>query len=147
MPEAKEYSDFAKSMLEEIKLARKEITELLSAHKYKRALDRLMRFAQAGNQFLENEKPWSTRKTDMDKCAMAVNIGLRVVEALSIVMAPFLPFSSVKLRAMLNLPELKSGDWDSELKLKAGDAINKPEILFRKFEDEEIAVHSEKLGS
>jgi methionyl-tRNA synthetase len=147
IPEAKEYSDFAKSMLEEIDLARREITELLSAHKYKRALDRLMRFAQAGNQFLENEKPWSTRKTDMDKCAMAVNIGLRVVETLSIVMAPFLPSSSVKLRAMLNLPELNSGDWDSALKLKAGDAINKPEILFRKFEDDEIAVHSEKLGS
>ncbi|MBN1257359.1 MAG: methionine--tRNA ligase [Planctomycetes bacterium] len=146
VPEARELSTRAKAMLAEITTARVEIAALLDAHKYKAALERLMRFAQGGNQFLENEKPWTTRKTDLDRCAMAVHIGLRVVEALGVFMSPFLPFAADKLRLMLNLPALAAGDWHQESLLVAGHAIGNPEILFRKFEDDEIQPHAEQLG-
>jgi methionyl-tRNA synthetase len=147
MPEAGELSDNAKEMLEAIEVAREEISALLEKHSYKAALQRLMRFAQSGNQFLENEKPWSTRKTDMARCGMAVHVGLRIVEALSVFMAPFLPFSAAKLRTMLTLPALADGDWDRPWQLQEGHPIAQPEILFRKFDDEEIAPHIEKLAA
>lgn len=146
MPSAGELSEHAKGMLLAIEEARKEISTLLDRQNFKAALMRLMRLAQTGNQFLENEKPWNSRKSDMTRCGMAVHIGLRVVEALSVFMAPFLPFSSAKLRIMLSLPPLKNGDWDQPWKLKEGHQIGQPEILFRKFEEDEIAPHKEALA-
>lgn len=147
MPEAKNLSENAEEIIREIEIARDEIAALLDKHLYKNAMQRLMKFAQSGNQFLENEKPWMSRKTDMDKCAMAVHVGLKIVEALSVFMAPFLPFSSVKLRSMLNLAGLSAGDWNMKWLLEPGSPINSPEILFRKFEDDEISVHAGKLSN
>ncbi len=146
VPDPGTLSDEARAMLDRIDAARTEVGDLLEAHRYKAALERLMQFAQAGNQFLENEQPWKTRKSDPDRCAMTVYVGLRVVEALSILMAPFLPFSSGRLRHMLNLPPLKAGDWDAPARLETGHAVGEPSILFRKFEDEEIAPHAARLG-
>ncbi|MFH0911914.1 MAG: methionine--tRNA ligase [Planctomycetota bacterium] len=146
VPKTGALSEAAQGMLAEVESARAELGELLDGHRYKQALQRLMRLAQAGNQFLEAEKPWSARGPDPARCAMAVSAALRVVEALSVFMAPFLPFSAVKLRTMLNLSPLAPGAWDGPGELRPGHAIREPEILFRKFEDEEIRPHAAKLA-
>ncbi len=145
VPSAENLSEDAKNMIAEIEIAKAEIEKLLKKHQYKQALQRVMKLSQSGNQFLENEKPWSARKDNIKKCAMAVNTGLKVVEALSLVMAPFLPESSKTLREMLNLPALDFSAWNNNWQLKTGDKINKQTILFRKFDDDEIAVQAQKL--
>jgi methionyl-tRNA synthetase len=147
VPAAAAFSPAAEEMLAAIESARTEILRLLDAHRYKAAVERLMSFAQAGNQFLENEQPWRTRKTDRDRCGMTVQVGLRVVEALSVFMAPFLPFAAGRLRTMLRLPALADGDWHRPWRLAPGHEVGEPEILFRKFEDEEIAPHAGRLGA
>ncbi len=134
-------------MLRDTDAAREEVARLLDGHRYKQALERLMRLAQAGNQFLEAEEPWRTRKSDPDRCAAAVHAGLRVVEALSVLMAPFLPSAAERLRTMLNLPALAHGDWDRPARLAPGQALGAPDILFRKFEDDEIRPHIETLAA
>lgn len=147
VPDPGTLSESATTMLTCIEEARTDIAALLTAHKYKAALERLMRFAQSGNQFLEQEQPWMTRKTDMAACAQAVHIGLRVVEALSVLMAPFLPFSAAKLREMLCLPTLQDGAWGADWLLKTGHTIGTPEVLFKKFEDADIAAEAEVLAA
>ena len=147
VPEAPVLSANATGMLAEIETARTELSALLDGHRYKAALERLMRFAQSGNQFLEQEQPWISRKTDMAACGMAVHVGLRVVEALSVFMSPFVPFSAEKTRQMLNLPALGNGDWDAPWRLAVGAAIGTPEVLFRKFEDDEIRPHADILAA
>ncbi|MHC4872793.1 MAG: methionine--tRNA ligase [Planctomycetota bacterium] len=146
MPAEGTLSEGAKEMLIEIDKAIDEVGALLEKHHYKQALQRLMKFSQTGNQFLENEKPWTTRKDDLAKCGMAVNVGLRIVEALSVMMLPFLPESAAALRKMLNLTPVEETGWNKNWLLKEGCAINKPEILFRKFEDDEIKEKAEKLN-
>lgn len=147
VPEPAGMSPEGEKMLAAIETARREIAELLDARRYKGALERLMRFAQAGNQFLETEQPWVTRKSDLARCGTTVHVGLRVVEALSVFMAPFVPFSAARLRQMLQLPPLEAGDWDRPLRLETGWEVGEPAILFRKFEDTEIHPHAEALGA
>lgn len=147
VPPAGAETESGAAMVAEIEVARQEMAALLEAHRYKAGLERLMRLAQAGNQFLEQEQPWKTRKTDMARCGAAVHLGLRTVEALSVLMAPFCPAAAGKLRGMLNLEPLADGDWDRSPRLQDGAAVNRPEILFRKFEDDEIAPHVAGLNA
>ncbi len=141
VPEAEVTTDTGKAMLEEIKTARREIGELLAGCRFKAALERLMRFSRSGNQFFAEETPWQSRKTDMNACAATLLVGMRIVEALSVFMYPFLPFSAAKLREMLNLPALIDGDWHTAAKLAPGHELGKAEVLFPKIEDEAIAPH------
>lgn len=82
----------------------------------------------------------------MEKCGATIYICLQVIEALSVFMAPVLPFSSAKLRECMNLPALADGDWDADLILTAGHKINTPEVLFPKIDDTVIEAQHEKLA-
>lgn len=138
VPGAEEFSPAGQAMLEEIELARKEVGEYLATYSFRSALDRVMRLSQKGNQFFAEDTPWKTRKTDMAACGATIQVGLRVVEALSVLMQPFMPGSALKLRGMLNLTPLEDGDWERAWMLIPGRSIGEPEILFPKIEDSEI---------
>ena len=88
-----------------------------------------------------------SRKNDMDKCGATIYVGLKVVEALSVFMAPFMPFASKKLRGIMNIEPIKNGDWFAESQLKAGHKILVPEVLFPKFDDKLIEEQIAKLPS
>ncbi len=133
-------------MLAEIESARTEIAQLLSEYKFKAALERLMQFSQKGNQFFAEETPWKSRKTDMVACAATINVGMRVVEALGVFMAPFLPGAAADLRSMLGLPPLKPGDWHAPARLAPEHAIGEPKVLFPKFDDKVIQPHIDALS-
>ncbi|MCX7935896.1 MAG: class I tRNA ligase family protein, partial [Planctomycetota bacterium] len=126
------------SMLQEIEDSRREIAAHLSAFRFRAGLERLMRLSQRGNQFLAEIAPWQLRKRDAAACASAVYVGLRAVEALSIFMAPFLPFAAAQLRRLLRLPALAPGDWQAASRLAPGHALAEPEVLFPKIADEAI---------
>jgi methionyl-tRNA synthetase len=74
-----------------------------------------------------------------------MNISIQITAALSIIMEPFLPFTSEKLRGFLNIEKF---DWEllgnSDL-INAGHVINKASLLFEKIEDEEIEKQVQKL--
>jgi len=70
------------------------------------------------------------------------------VRSLAILLEPFLPFSTEKLWNQLNLQgSVHEQEWNSisKLRLKSGHNIKKPEILFKKIEDEDIKKQKSKL--
>ncbi len=145
VPVAESISERGQEVLEQIALARQEIAELLEGHKYRDALDRLMALSRRGNEFFSEEEPWKSRKNDLEKCGATIYVCLQVVEALSVFMAPFMPFASAKLRQTMNVAPLQDGDWNAALQLVSGHKINIPEVLFPKFDDTLIAEQIEKL--
>ncbi len=104
-----------------------------------------MNLARIGNKYLADTEPWKLAKTDMDRVATILNISLQLVANLAIAFEPFLPFSSEKLRRMLNM---ESFDWanlgQTDL-LQAGHTLNTPELLFEKIEDSTIEAQVQKL--
>ena len=104
-----------------------------------------MNLARIGNKYLADTEPWKLAKTDMNRVATILNISLQLVANLAIAFEPFLPFSSEKLRHMLNM---ESFEWEqlgrTDL-LSEGHQLNKPELLFEKIEDETIQAQVDKL--
>ena len=104
-----------------------------------------MNLARIGNKYRADTEPWKLAKTDMARVATIMNMALQITANLAIAFEPFLPFSSKKLRGMLNMPEV---DW-SKLGgidiLAAGSKVEKPELLFEKIEDSVVEAQIEKL--
>ncbi|NLX72968.1 MAG: methionine--tRNA ligase subunit beta, partial [Bacteroidales bacterium] len=114
--------------------------------KFREAVKEAMNLARLGNKYLADTEPWKLIKTDADRVKTIIYISLQITANLSLVMEPFLPFTSVKLRAMINLTE---PNWElcglKEI-LKPGHVINKAELMFQLIEDEEIEAQLNKLN-
>ncbi len=146
MPVMDKPTQAGEEVLKEIEATRQEMGELLDDFHFKAALERMMRLSQKGNQYFAEEEPWKSRKTDMEACARTMHVGMKIVEALSLFMTPFMPDSAAKLRKFLNLPALTSGDWNSKSMLEGGHKLNPPEVLFPKYDDAVIQPHIDKLA-
>ena len=131
--------------INELSEVKKNVEKLLDNFKFRDAQKEAMNLARLGNKYLADTEPWKVAKTNKDRVATVLNISLQIAANLSIVFEPFLPFSSAKLRDLLNL---ETFSWDSlgsiEL-LKPQDELKKPELLFEKIEDSEIEYQIQKL--
>ncbi|GHT00325.1 methionine--tRNA ligase [Planctomycetales bacterium] len=139
-------SEAGQKLLAKIAAAKNAAAEKIGEHCYRDALDEVMMLSRAGNEFFSAETPWKTRTAEPEKCAATILTCVQTVEALSVLMAPFLPFSAAKLRATLNLPALQDGDWNAPGQIKGGHLINAPEVLFPKIDDAAITAAKERSG-
>lgn len=146
VPEIDQPTPAGLEVLREIEDARLEMDEMLSGFRFKAALERLMRLSQRGNRYFAEEEPWKTRKTDMAACARTMHVGVKVVEALSVLMAPFMPDAAAKTRHFLNLPPLAPGDWEQPSQIVGGHQLNDSDVLFPKYDDAAIQPFIDKLA-
>ena len=106
-----------------------------------------MNLARLGNKYLADEEPWKVIKTDPERVQTIMYVALQISAALAIVSEPFLPWSSQKLKTMLQLP---THSWAAvqtgEPLLAATHKIGTAELLFAKIEDSEIEQQLEKLA-
>ena len=118
----------------------------IEKYKFKEGLQELMNLARLGNKYLADTEPWKLKKIDEKRTETIMNIALQIAVSLSILSEPFLPFSSKKLKDILNVSDLT---WESASieNLNAGTKINKSSLLFSKIEDEIIEKQILKLKS
>ncbi len=117
----------------------------IEAFNLKSAASSLVEIATWGNQYLQDTAPWAIRKTDPDSPVIAecINTSLQLVNLLAVLCEPFIPFTSLKIRQLLNLPKVENGELEATIaKLKSGEAllpeghkVGQPEILFAKIND------------
>ena len=89
--------------LAQIHPLREAMEKYLDGYKFREALKEAMNIARLGNKYLTDTEPWKVAKTDMDRTASILNVSLQICAALAIAFEPFLPFSSEKLRSILNV--------------------------------------------
>lgn len=145
VPALGELTDYDKQTLDEFVHVKTDVEKLLDNFRFRDAQKEAMNLARIGNKYLADTEPWKVAKTDMERVATIMHLSLQIAANLAIAFEPFLPFSSEKLRSMLNL---KSFDWKelgrTDL-LKAGDQLETPELLFEKIEDATIETQVQKL--
>ncbi len=124
-----------------------KVAESIENYRFREALGNSLDLARIGNQFLAETEPWKLIKTDEEAVKEILNIALQICANLTVVMEPFLPFTCVRLRNMLNLDKLKWENGGSLENLKAGHQIKEPELLFEKVEDEAIEEQILKLNN
>ena len=145
VPALGELTDYDKQTLEEFVNVKADVEKLLNNFRFRDAQKEAMNLARIGNKYLADTEPWKVAKTDMNRVATIMHLSLQIAANLAIAFEPFLPFTSEKLRGMLNLTTF---DWKELGRidlLKAGDQLGTPELLFEKIEDETIAAQVQKL--
>ena len=145
VPECGELMDADKKALDEFKNVKEKVEQLLDVFKFREAQAEAMELARIGNRYITECEPWKVWKTDPKRVETVLNISLQLVANLSIAFEPFLPFSSAKLRKMINLNDFEWDELGSTELLKAGHQLAEPELLFEKIEDETIQKQLDKL--
>src|SRR5574344_2049483 len=145
VPSLGELTDDDKQTIDEFIGVKKEVEKLLDVFKFRDAQKEAMNLARIGNKYLADTEPWHLIKTDEKRVATILNISLQLVANLAIAFEPFLPFSSEKLRDMLNLENVEWDELGSTSLLPEGHVLGTPELLFEKIEDDVIQAQVQKL--
>ncbi|MFA5443533.1 MAG: methionine--tRNA ligase [Bacteroidales bacterium] len=125
---------------------KKALENHLEHYRFRDSLKEAMNLARLGNKYLADTEPWKVAKTDMDRVGTILNISLQICASLTIALEPFLPFTTDKLRQILNIPEqLPWSAFGEQNLLAAGHVLNEPVLLFRKIEDAEVETQVAKL--
>ncbi|WP_443702757.1 methionine--tRNA ligase [Prevotella sp.] len=145
VPECGELTDYDKQTLGEFKDVKKKVEDLLDVFKFRDAQKEAMNLARIGNKYIADCEPWKVWKADQKRVETILYISLQLVANLAIAFEPFLPFSSARLRKMINIDSFDWNQLGSIDLLKAGHQLAEPELLFEKIEDETIQYQLNKL--
>lgn len=144
-PAQGELTDYDKETIAEFTTVKADVERLIENFRFRDAQKEAMNLARIGNKYLADSEPWKLQKTDPERVKTILNISLQLAANLAIAFEPFLPFSSKKLRGMLNMPDFNWDDLGSTSLIKEGHQLEKPELLFEKIEDETIEAQVAKL--
>jgi methionyl-tRNA synthetase len=157
-----------KKLVETVESGFTKIGAQLEEARFRAALQELLHLSALVNQYLTETEPWKLIATDKERAATVLYVALRCVDALKVMFAPFLPFSSQKLHeylgydgAIAGAPERRTvresdgsthdvltGDYAKTKAswaapgLPAGQKLRSPEPLFKKL-DADVVVAEE----
>ena len=146
VPACGELQEVDEKAITEFKDVKEKVEQYLNVFKFREAQKEAMNLARIGNRYITECEPWKVWKTDPKRVETILNISLQLVANLAIAFEPFLPFSSEKLRKMINMPNFEWTQLGSTDLLKAGTQLGEPELLFEKIEDEVIERQLQKLA-
>ena len=150
VPVPSEFSVFDKETLDAVKKYPSIISSSIERYRFREASQELMNLARLGNKYLADEEPWKVIKVDEARTQTIMYVALQIASALATLSEPFLPFTSDKLKKILNtiFSAVELSWYDIALKdilLPANHQIGKAELLFTKIEDKEIEAQLAKL--
>ena len=152
IPEPNTLSEVDQQVLDALKGYPETLANSLNRYRFREASQELLNLARLGNKYLADAEPWKLIKTDEERVKTIMYVALQLAAGLAALSEPFLPFTSKKLKQILNTKKL-SGEaeisWNSvssqDVLIPSGHQINPAELLFRKIEDAEIQKQLDKL--
>jgi len=148
IPEKGKLNDSDRQAIKKIEEAYKEVDESIGSCSFKKGLRAAMNLAQFGNVYFDQNKPWELIKTDKERCGTVLYVCLKIVQALTVFMAPYLPYSSDDAWKILGHKEsIHVGSWDQALKeIKVGTVLEKPKPLFKKLILEDFMLETDPFS-
>lgn len=146
VPAAGELTDYDQQTINDFRNIKAQLEGLLDNFRFRDAQKEAMNLARIGNKYLADMEPWKLAKTDMERTATILNLALQIAANLSIAFEPFLPFSSEKLRKMLNIEHAEWAQLGATDLLPAGHALGEVSLLFEKIEDDAIQAQLDRLA-
>ncbi|MEO5643545.1 MAG: methionine--tRNA ligase [Bacteroidia bacterium] len=144
VPEAKQYTKEDLLVLQEISKFPEKIGNAISNYRFREAQMEMMNLARVGNKYLSDNEPW--KNPDKERVKTILNVSLQICANLSILCQPFLPFTSEKLRRMLNLGAMTWTNASNTNLLPAEHQLNEPIMLFAKVDKELLQKQEQKLN-
>ncbi|TVZ25975.1 methionyl-tRNA synthetase [Gillisia sp. Hel_I_86] len=150
VPAPGDFTEVDEETLAAVKAYPAVIASSLERYRFREAQGELMNLARLGNKYLADEEPWKVIKTDPERAKTVMFVALQISAALATLCEPFLPFTSEKLKKILNVPSNEGAlKWEEVTEkgtlIPTGHKIGKAELLFSKIEDEQIQQQLDKL--
>lgn len=146
VPKRNKLYEYDKAILENLSKVPDKVGVSIEKFKFREALSEVMSLARLGNKYLADTEPWKLIKSDEKRTETILNISIQIAASLALLSEPFMPFSSKKLKKILNI---KDKNWlnAGKIIISNNHTINKAEHLFKKIEDEKILAQLKKLNS
>lgn len=125
-----------------------DLTAQLEALEMRKSAQALRQLWVLGNQYLTEAAPWTAVKTDRDRAAVSVRMGLNLVALFARVSRPFIPFTCEVVAKAVG--ESQDAPWPAATAaldlLPAGREVKAPEVLFRKIEGDQVEAWRARFG-
>ncbi|NAZ12326.1 MAG: methionine--tRNA ligase, partial [Desulfurococcales archaeon] len=134
VPEPGPLGEADSEMVKEIEKTADSVIELMYSVRLKDALNEIVELARKANQYFNQKAPWETFKLNRKDCDTTIYISVNITRTLAVLLNPFIPSSSRRILAMLNIGDINPGDYREagKLAIKPGHRISKPEPIFQK---------------
>ena len=136
---------YEKHVIEQIKTITKRIEKLIESFHFKEAQFEAISLARLGNKYLAQTEPWKLIKSDKETVKTILNISLQICANLAIILDPFLPHTTKKMRYTLCMDIY---NWKKAGRiniLKSHNKLRKSELLFEPISNLDIEKQIEKL--
>lgn len=129
------------TVISEINGAFSKTGEKIEQGEFKSALDTVFGLVRFGNKYFDSERPWITRTEDLSQCRNSIYTCVELIANLSILLEPFLPFSSSKIRSALHV----RNEWKPYY-AASFLPIPEPDILFERIDKKAEQQEMAKIG-
>lgn len=138
IPEGGSYGPEEQALVEDLTTRIRAYEGFMEAMEVRKAANELRAIWVLGNEYLQSAAPWSSFKTDPEKAAMQVRLGLNLIRLYAVLSQPFIPFAADTMLAAMRTEDRAWPDNVSAAlaTLPAGHAFEVPEVLFAKITDE-----------
>lgn len=104
-----------KQLITKLTAEKDKIVENYEDLNYAAAVRTITALADEANRYVEQNQPWVTVKTDLQRTRTTLTAILNAVRILTIYLKPIIPIYAEKIEKFLNIEELKFADTDSVL--------------------------------
>lgn len=112
--------------------------------KFREAMSYVIDVARLGNKYLTDTEPWKIFEENPERVKGIIHNSVQIVANISILCEPFIPFTSKKIRKLLNISDIHWSNTSSSI-VNAGHEISGKAHIFSKIEDKAIEDQIKKL--
>ena len=112
--------------------------------KFREAMSYVIDVARLGNKYLTDTEPWKIFEENPERVKGIIHNSVQIVANISILCEPFIPFTSKKIRKLLNISDINWSNTSSSI-VNAGHEISGKAHIFSKIEDKAIEDQIKKL--
>ena len=112
--------------------------------KFREAMSYVIDVARLGNKYLTDTEPWKIFEENPERVKDIIHNSVQIVANISILCEPFIPFTSKKIRKLLNISDINWSNTSSSI-VNAGHEISGKAHIFSKIEDKAIEDQIKKL--
>ncbi|MDH5186039.1 MAG: methionine--tRNA ligase [candidate division WOR-3 bacterium] len=143
IPKTTDYRNEDNEVLTTIEKTTQSLGELIEKFQIKDGLRLAMTLPALGNRYFDYQTPWKAIKENPKNCERTINVCAKLISSLEILLQPYIPFTTNKIRAMLGLDKRT---WDEAKNPVLPDELKKIEVLFPKIDKSKIDAQVAKLG-
>ena len=126
-----------KELIKNMNITKDNIINYMQNYQLTNALEELWKIIGKSNTYIDEQAPWTLKKTDLDRMNTVLYVLCMIIKNISLIATNFVPIGANKILDQLSIPEDKRKYKNYDDELISGTKLLKPEGVFPRLEIEE----------